>query len=122
MAAEGVIVFDDPRDRNLVLTGPDYQDIMVITGGGPVGPVGPQGDQGPIGPQGPPAEIYYQEFNFASAETTWTVVHNVGSFGLSVETFDTNGDPIEGLVRYVDQNTIEIDWYYPTAGVARLFK
>ena len=50
------------------------------------------------------------------------VVHNQNSVALNVETVDTSGESIEGNVRFVDANTVVIDWYYPTAGLARLFR
>jgi hypothetical protein len=87
---------------------------------GDVGPVGPQGPQGPQGQPG--AGSYYEEFGFASPLTTWTIVHNRNSLGVNVETVDVNGDPVEGFVRALDANVIEVDWYYPTAGTARVWQ
>lgn len=124
LAPADFLLVDPPKqEARVVLEGEEDQDILVLT---PGGPPGPQGVQGEPGPQGQPgldgAGAYYEEFGFASPATTWTVVHNQGTFALSVETVDLNGDPLEGYVRYVDINTIEVDWYYPTAGAARVFR
>lgn len=149
MSAEGILVFDDqpgastviqtddetedfillddsePLTR-VVLPGAPAVDLLVVQPGGPPGPSGPEGDPGPQGPEGPAgadgAGSYYEEFSYASPSTLWTIVHNRGSFGLNVETVDTNGDLIEGVVDFVDTNTIEVHWYYPTAGTARVFR
>lgn len=104
--------------------------VPVAGAPGPRGLVGPQGDQGPqgvVGVQGPPghdgAGSYVQIYGFASPQTTWTIVHNRESMAVNVETFDVNGELIEGYVRYLPGGmVIEIDWYYPTAGEARLFR
>lgn len=126
--SSGVLVFDDAPSLVAVLDGPQIEEMLVVTPDGqevlvvsPGGPPGPQGPPGPAGQAGPAGSDYYQEFGFATPATTWTVVHNQNTFGLGVETVDTNGESIEGSVRYVTPNTIEIDWYYPTAGTARLF-
>lgn len=124
LAPADFLLIDPPRDpARVVLDGPEYQDVLVITSGGPpgrTGEPGPPGPPGEAGLDGPGA--YYQEFSFASPLTTWTLVHNQDSLGLNVETVDTNGEPVEGHVRFVDPNTIEVDWYYPTAGAARVFR
>lgn len=78
--------------------------------------------EGPPGEPGPAGSDFYQEYSFASPSTTWTCVHGQNTLGMNVETIDANGDPIEGLVRYLDLDTIEVDWYYPTTGTARVFR
>jgi len=124
VAPADFVLIDPPKqEARVVLDGDPLQDVYVLTPGGPPGPPGPTGQQGSQGQSGTPGPgAYLAEFNFASPATTWTVVHNQNSLGMNVETFDTNGDPIEGFVRFIDANTVEIDWYYPTAGLARLFK
>ena len=98
-------------------------ELLVLTAGGPPGPAGTSGPTGPIGPAGQDgAGVYYQTFGFASPSTLWTIVHNRNTFALNVETVDGAGEPIEGNVRFVDANTIQVDWYYPTAGEARVFR
>lgn len=92
---------------------------------GPEGPMGPQGPEGPQGPQGDPGQdtsSFYADFGFATPSTLWNIAHNQNSYAVHVETLDSGGNPIEGNVRYVDLNTIQIDWYFPTAGTARLFR
>lgn len=68
----------------------------------------------------PPAP-YYQEFSFASAASVWTISHNQNTFGLSITTFDANGTAVEGDVEYPDANTIQVSWFYPMTGTARVF-
>lgn len=118
-----LLVDPDREETRLVLDGELETDLLVVTPGGPPGIPGPQGDQGLQGLPGQDGPgTYYQEFGFAIPSTTWTVVHNRNSFGLNVETVDTSGEPVVGDVRFVDANTIEIDWYWPMAGAARLFR
>lgn len=93
---------------------------------GVVGTTGAPGLPGPVGPEGPQglpgADVgYYATFGFASPATLWVMTHGQG-YGVVVETVDQSGDPIEGNVRYVDPNTVEVDWFYPTAGEARVFR
>lgn len=103
----------------------EYAEVTVQAAG-PQGEQGPPGPPGSEGPQGTPGidgpGVYYQEFNFAAPSPVWTVVHNRNSLALNVETVDAGGEPIEGNVRFLDVNTIEIDWFYPMAGTARLFR
>ena len=121
-----LILMDAPAAPSSVVLEDTLEPLLVITPGGPPGARGEKGDQGDAGPQGPAGldgpGAYYQEFNYATPASTWTAVHNQNTFALSVEAVDLSGDPIEGYVRYVDANTIEIDWYYPTAGAARVFR
>lgn len=122
-AGSDFLLMDPPQVQTAVQMEGSTEDIMVLTPGGPPGQKGQQGDPGPQGEPGLAGPgAYYQEFGFASPQSTWTVVHNQNTFGLNVEMVDTNGDELEGLVRHVGLNTIEIDWYYPTAGTARLFR
>lgn len=122
-AGEDFLLMDPPKEQTVVQMEGSTGDVLVITPGGPPGRQGEQGDPGPQGQPGLAGPgAYYQEFGFASPSTTWTIVHGLNTFGLSVETVDTQGDPLEGYVRYPDANTVEVDWYYPTAGAARLFR
>lgn len=125
---EDVIVTSDPG-QTVVVSEDGEEDVLVLQAGGRPGYPGTDGVDGEPGPQGPPgppgadgAGAYYEEFGFATPIQLWTIVHNRDSFGLHVETVDTNGDLIEGVVDFVDTNTIEIHWYYPTAGTARVFR
>lgn len=98
---------------------------VVVQGEGFVGPPGPNGATGPTGPQGPtgPAGEGLRSllFTFASPATTWTVVHNLGTRVIEVNTFELDGvTEKEGAVSYLDINTVVIDWYYAEAGLVRL--
>lgn len=83
------------------------------------GPPGPQGPQGPPGPEGDGVDLV---FGFASASTTWVIQHNLDSYALNVDTYDQNGQYVEGNVRKVSSNVIEVDFYYPMAGSARVYR
>lgn len=111
--------FGSPHIIEVVVDGP--QGLP-----GPEGPAGPQGGPGSQGVPGEPgvdgAGSYYQTFNFASPSDLWTIEHNTGSMALSVDLYDTSGDPIEATVVFVDLNTIAVEWYYPMAGEARVFR
>lgn len=97
-------------------------DIAAVGMQGPQGSTGPQGPQGEEGAQGQPgAGSFFASFNFASPSTEWVITHNRGTYAIVVETFTQSGDPIEGTVTYPDPNTIVVDWFYPTAGEARIF-
>lgn len=90
---------------------------------GLTGPPGPTGDEGPTGPAGADAIYdFYAEYGFATPVHTWQINHGQGTYGLHVETLTLNNEPIEGDVRYLDPDTVSVTWYYPTAGLARLFR
>lgn len=88
---------------------------------GDPGAKGDKGDKGDPGAPGSGTGGFLMEASFASPSTQWVIEHNQGTFGVSVETFLPNGTPIEGNVLYPDANTVTIDWYYPTSGLARVF-
>lgn len=99
------------------------EPIVVVQSEGAQGVPGPQG---PVGPQGPPGSgggaggaEYIQ--NFAIPSTLWTVHHNIGTKSVTVETFDQSGDWVQTEIDYIDDNTITVSWYYPTAGSVRVF-
>jgi hypothetical protein len=125
-AASDFLLFDAPDPMAPVVQQREadaVQDVLVISSdgpAGPTGPMGPQGLQGEPGLAGPGALLL--EYSFATPSTTWLISHGLGTYALSVELFDTSNEPIEGYVRPLDPNTIEVDWYYPTAGVARVFR
>lgn len=89
---------------------------------GPQGPQGEQGEQGPPGEDGEDAAAVEIEQSFVTPETTWTVTHNLDTYALDVQTFTSNGDLIEGAVSYPNRNTVAIEFYYPTAGLARVHR
>lgn len=120
--SQDFLLVEAPQVPQLV-TDEGETDVLVLTAGGPPGATGTPGQTGPIGPPGQDgAGVYFETFGFASPSTLWTIVHNRNTMALNVETVDSTGDPIEGNVRFVDNNTIQIDWYYPTAGEARVFR
>lgn len=86
-----------------------------ITGALPQG--GAQGDQGPPGPPGPRFEAVYS-FNVAS--TIWVCVHNQGPAAVIVETYNTDDEQMFGDVKVLDEDTIQISWYFPMTGTARV--
>ena len=84
---------------------------------GPQGVVGPPGPPGPPGPQGPPAPEFEQ--TFATAQTVWTIVHNLDAYPV-VTTYDLYGFEISGDVAMPDRNTVVVTFAVPFAGTARL--
>lgn len=69
----------------------------------------------------PLTDLYEATFNFATATDAWVVAHNQNTYALSVETFDNNDQPIDGNVRYLDPNTVQIEYYIPMTGYARVW-
>ena len=117
-AEPALLLIDAPAVPATVVEEASGDPILVVQSGGRQGLQGPPGEPGLDG-----AGAYYVEFNFATPETIWTCVHNQDTFALSVETVDLYGDPIEGEIHYLPGgNTIEIHWYYPTSGTARVFR
>jgi len=86
-----------------------------------VGPTGATGEQGPQGPAGSGTSFELTK-GFASPSTLWVIDHGFGTYGVEVHCVDQNGDLIEGNVRYPSEDRVEVDFYYPTAGTARLFR
>ena len=109
-----------------VLSLPELDDVVVITSAGtpglpgdPGGP-GPRGIQGERGPAGYGLTEY--TYGFAIPSTEWVISHDLNVRSLVIETDDQTGQPLEGSVRYIDADTVAIDWYYPTAGTARIYR
>ena len=98
----------------VTITDENGGDFLVITTSGPRGLPGEPGAPGTGG--------FYQEFSFATPADPWVILHNQNTLAVVVETVDQNGDTVEGDVRYVNANRIEVDWYYPMAGLARVFR
>lgn len=86
---------------------------------GQLGPAGPTGDTGDTGPSGPPGGSSF-DYTFAIPATVWTITHNLNTHAYNVVTFDLDGNETEGEVAHIDANTVEIRWYYPESGLARL--
>lgn len=109
-------------------------EIVVVTAGIP-GPAGTDGQDGADGQDGqpgadgqpgPPGEpgtpgggpqsyIHDQ----GAAASTWVIAHNLG-FYPNVAVVDSGGNEVEGLVRYIDVNNLEIDFTTPFGGKAFL--
>lgn len=145
-SAPDFLLVDAPLEPpRVVLDGRLDQDVLVISPSGLPGPEGPEGPQGLPGPPGPPGVVEldpavlaalqaqiaaqiaaaadrYLEVSFASPTQQWVIDHNLNTYALSVETYDQNGEPIEGDVNAVGLNRVTVDWYYPTAGSARVFE
>ena len=82
------------------------------------GPQGPQGIQGPAGTSYPPIS---QEYNFASASTSWVINHNLNTKLIEVSAFDPSGVyEYEVEIEYTNANTVTLRWYNATAGIARI--
>lgn len=96
---------------------PDPRTVLVPARG----PAGPEGREGPRGPAGDGGGTVHRSYGFAVPDTLWRIRHDLNTVSLLVELYDTNGDELEANIRIVDADTVEVDWYYPTAGEARLF-
>lgn len=86
-------------------------NLLLTTGGGDVIDAGHvKGEQGPSGID-PAVTI-----NFAAPSTTWMCSHNLGKKIVDVVLSDNNGDSVLGDIKYIDENTLTISWFYPQAG------
>lgn len=116
-------VYVEVGDCSILAVG--VEDVLSISNEvGTPGPPGANGIQGPQGPPGLPGSGGNQvaNFNFAIPNTMWTITHNLGTKDIQVELFETDGiTEKEGEVLYTDNNTIEVIWYYPETGLARLY-
>ena len=80
------------------------------------GDKGDPGEQGIQGEQGPPGEgslVWIPP----QAQTTWLIVHNLGRFP-SVTAVDSLGRWMVGDLAFIDDNTVQLDFAYPTTGYA----
>lgn len=86
-----------------------------------VGPQGPQGEIGPQGPQGEagisPVVAYTHTQNAVSY--IWSITHNL-EFYPNVTTTDASGFSIDGLVAYIDTNSLTVTFSIATTGFAYL--
>lgn len=88
--------------------------ILIVQDQGVAGPAGPQGIQGPPGAGG----ASYAHVQGAPL-ATWTIVHNLGFFP-SVTVVDSGGTTVEGDMRYIDVNTVELSFSAAFGGSAYL--
>lgn len=61
-----------------------------------------------------------QTFSFASALSVWSCVHNLGEWSVDVETKDGTGAEVFGDLDFVSANQVDIHWYSPMTGTARV--
>lgn len=121
----GFVLIDESRPAVAVEL-PEMDEVVVITSAGTEGPPGDpggKGDKGDKGDRGPAGfGITESIYGFAVPSTEWVIFHELNTYGVLVETVDHTGQPLEGSVRYIDLNTLAVDWYYPTAGTARIYR
>ncbi len=113
-------------EQQIIEVGPD--DSIIVTGpgprgaAGPAGPPGAAGDTGPVGPPGPSSGLQLATFSFSAPATVWTIQHNLGTNRIRVLLLEADEvHEKEGNVTFPDNNTVQVEWYYPETGVARLF-
>lgn len=111
------IVVDPPASVNVVKSGP-------VGPKGFPGPEGPIGDPGPQGPRGDPGipgdeQVRSYAFSQGTPTTTWHIEHGLG-FYPNITVVDSAGTIVEGSIRYIDLNIVEIDFTWPFGGVAYL--
>lgn len=89
----------------------DIQDLAPVPSSiGEAVVTGPAGPAGPAGNQIPP-------FHQIAAASTWTVVHNLGTFpGVTLFADDDPTHPTFTEVDYPDLNTLTVVWPSPTSG------
>lgn len=106
----------------IAASGPTVQDVSTSRFTVEDIAIGIPGEPGPPGPAGPPGPGYVkQEYRFATASTAWVIHHNLGTPFIEVNCYDPSGvNEIDAEVDIVDDNTVQVNWYYPTAGIARL--
>jgi hypothetical protein len=88
----------------------DDNDTLVYSGPGIQGPRGPRGATGPAAH---PTHVHHQN----EAAAVWVIQHNFDDYP-SVRVVDSTGSLVEGAVRYVDENTVEVTFASPFGGVA----
>ena len=111
MADKDFLIVEDARYEVLEVTTapPGPRGLQGATG--PQGPPGPQGVQGEVGPQGVPGDAADGSFVYEQVEpsATWTINHAL-TFQPSVTVVDSSGNEVVGRVRYVDSDTIVVEF------------
>jgi hypothetical protein len=64
-----------------------------------------------------PSEV---DFSFVSATTQWVMVHNLNEWTVDVECWDGSGNEVIGDVDYVSANQVNVNWYAPMTGTAKI--
>lgn len=77
-----------------------------------------QGPPGPPGPRGPAGSGSGYAHVQASPAAVWTVRHNLGFRPGGVLAYDTDGEPIQGKVRHLNENVTLIEFFTSVAGCA----
>lgn len=77
---------------------------------------GPAGPPGPPGPPGSGGDLNHRHQQLTPS-TTWTVLHGLGKRP-SVDVFDSAGDPIDGDVEHLTDNSLTITFSAPVGGEA----
>lgn len=113
-----VVVLDFHEDDEIVLISEGHRGPP-----GPPGTPGAEGPPGPPGPQGPSGDVgQVIEYSYASPENPWTINHGLQTKNVRIQLLELDRiEPKEGLVLWLDENTILVEWYYPETGIARLF-
>jgi hypothetical protein len=92
--------------------------IAAIAGApGPPGPQGPEGEPGPAGSDG--QGLRYFTYQVTNANAIWLIPHNLGTIP-HVDILDLDGSVVVAAVKYLDINTVEIDFGVPFSGSAVL--
>ena len=118
VANEPASVVIDTPSWEFVQEVPDPTTVLVPIAGAD----GQNGQDGQDGQDGTPgAGSFLGEYSFAVASNKWEINHGLGTYALVVYTFDHQGAEVEGQVVYVDEDHIEVHWYYPMTGFARVF-
>ena len=78
-----------------------------------------QGAQGPAGPQGPAGADGFYHHAQLSADTTWTINHNLGRNPV-VSVLDSGGSQVECTVSHTSLNQVVLTLSYATSGTADL--
>lgn len=111
-----------PRDVNVAAT----PSAQVIEKSATVTPIARPtnvevGKMGLQGPKGDPGASGDKTFDYAqpTSSASWTIAHGLGKYP-SVSVVDSAGSQIFGSVKYLDLNTVRIDFSLPFSGSAFL--
>lgn len=115
-----VVVVREPITRIVVA---ERDGAVIVRGAGAQGPPGPQGPPGADGADGADGApgaggLRSVSYSFASPLTVWPVPHGLGTKALEVLLFEPDGvTEKDGDVRYLDDDTVEVHWFYAETGV-----
>lgn len=120
---DGQCIFETDTKNVLVWANGIWDEFVLLSElpdpiPGPPGGPGPPGEDGPPGPPGPTPTISYVHDQITPA-LVWTIVHNLGFFP-NISVVDSGGNEVEGVVRYIDQNTVEVTFTAAFGGKAYL--